>query len=359
MKSDEAMLLFALFFIGLPLGLWFYQDNIYAFFQMVDGILLKGFSFIPIVGDYYGNVSRAYEELSPQQLTWQHIWIAGQIAWRPISVLVFFPMLLRWAWKARKVRRAQAFNDINKAYILKHCGTKQTAPDNDARQQWVVRRWYQFYGLHRLQWGSADWNLRLRRALSLQLGKPSGSPESQDLLTSFATFMYGQVVLSFGDKMAQNLPVKTMVDEATKNHAYLGTAMVRVLAATRDQFGVVSPQGFRNALFLKSETVPIWFALNGLTRQTTHAESLGVLSHFYVEVSEGGPIQEPQLDGAIDGLEMYRTHLIEQRKLKDLDESKAYAEQERKAKVREDAEKAERGGGSPDSGYSENEQILT
>lgn len=353
MKSDEVLLLFGVAFILVPLCLWMYQDNIYAILQVVDSVYLKAFSYLPFVGDYYANVDRAYNNLTPGQLTWQHVWIVGQIAWRPIAMLVFFPMLLRWAWKARKVRRAQSFNDINKAYILKHCATKQTSPACGARQQWVVRRWYHHYGLHRMQWGSAAWNLRLRHALTMQLGRPSGDPQSQALLKEFAVFINEQIRVAFGEKQAAALTVQSMVDEATKNHAYCATAVVRILAAARDQFGVISPQGFRNRLFQSAETVPIWFGLNGLMRQTTHAESLGILSHFYMEVAEGESLKTPQMENAIEGLEKYRTHLINQRKLKDLDESDSYAEQARREEDKKGGEKV-----SLSKNYDEGEQVI-
>lgn len=353
MKSDEALLLFGLVFLALPVCVWFFQDDIFAFLQMVDTAILTVFSFIPFVGDYYGNVGRAYSAISPDTMTWRHAWIAGQITWRPIAVLVFFPMMLRWAWKARKKRRAQSFNNINKAYMLKHCGTVQTSPDSGARQQWVVRRWYQHFDLHRMPWGSAQWHIRLRQALVMQLGKPSDHPEAQALLKDFADFINKEIRQAFGDAQANQLSAKDMVAEATASHAYCATAAVRILAAARDQFGVVSPQGFRNRLFQKAETVPIWFSLNGLSRQTTHAESLGVLSHFYMEVAEREPQKEPRMENAIAGLEKYREHLMNQRKLGDLDESAAYAEKARRLQNEASPQEA-----TPNQGYQEDEQVL-
>lgn len=357
MKSDEMLLIICAILFGIPFAFWFYQDGIYSFLQTADLILLGIYSKIPFIGEHYSSTHAAYEQLRPQQLTWQHIWIAGQIAWRPIFILLGVPLLLVWAWKAWRVRRAQAFNTIDKAYILKHCGTKQTAPDNGARQQWQVRRWYQHFGLHRMAWGGVEWNLRIRKALALQLGKPVEEPESQELIKEFANFIHGQVEIMFGKKRAKLLPVDVLIKEAMHGHAYCATAMVRVLAAAQDTFGVVSPQGFRNRLFQEAWTVPIWFGLNGLMRQTTHVESLGVLSHFYVEVAEGEALTEPQLDNAILGMEAYRTHLIEQRKLKDLDESEYYAEKERREALKVEPEEALKGLGA--ASYSEDEQVIT
>lgn len=351
MKSDEVLLLFAIVFLVIPVAIWAYQDSIFAIIQVADSVMLKGLSYLPFVGDHYGRIDEAYNSLEPAQLTWKHIWIAGQAAWRPLAIVVFLPMMLRWAWKARKKRSAQAFKNIDKAYILKHCATKQTTSAQGARQQWVVRRWYQHYGLHKLTWGSADWHVRLRKALVMQLGAPVENEKSQALLSEFATFINAQVQIAFGSEQANQLTADMMVREATRSHAYVATAMVRILAAARDQFGVISPQGFRNRLFQEASTVPIWFALNGLMRQTTHAESLGVLSHFYVEVAENEPLTKPQMENAFSGLEKYREHLLGMRKLKDLDESEAYA-----AAARSPEEPAEQR--SAQERYSEEEQKL-
>lgn len=356
MKADEVLLIICLVCIGAPLLVWYQQDSIYSVLQYVDLLILKAYSSVPYFGERYANIGQSYQQLSPEELRWQHVWIAGQIAWRPVMTVLFVPIMLRWAWKSWKVRRAQSFNNIDKSYILKHCRTKQTVENSDTRQQWVVRRWYQYYGLHRMPWGGVEWNLRLRSALALQLGKPSEHPESQELLREFATFIHGQVVKQFGKKLADKLPPNDLVEEATKGHAYCATAMVRVLAAARDTYGVVSPQGFRNRLFQDAETVPIWFGLNGVMRQTTHVESLGVLSHFYVEVAEGEALTEPQMDNAILGLEKYREHLIEQRKLKDLDESEAYDEQERREARKQQPQADLLGLG--EEGYKEDEQAI-
>lgn len=353
MKSDEAIIFFLLIFIGIPIGFWFIQDEIYMVFQFLDLLLLKALSFIPYFGARYSQVEHAYSALEPSQLTFQHIWIAGQIAWRPVGMLVIGPLMLRWAWQAYKKRRAQGFEQVTKSHIDKHCRSRQVGEKGGARQQWTVRHWFHHYGLHLMAWGSMQWNMRIRKALSAQLGWQSSDERSRVLVEEFAEFIHSEVVLSFGAKTASIMPPKMMVEESLSQHAYVSTAMVRILAAARDQFGVVSPQGFRNRLFQDPETVPIWFALNGLMRQTNHIESQGALSHFYDEICEEKPVEEPQLHNALEGLEQYRSHLINQRKLSDLDESEKEA-------LKLQREEVKRLGESPlsQTGYSESDRLL-
>lgn len=325
MKSDEVIVLLLAIFLGLPFGVWFFQDNIFAVLQAIDLAILKVLSFVPFVAGYYRDVESSYASLAPSQLTFQHIWIASGIAWRPVMVLFMSPLLARWAWKAWQKRRAQAFNKIDKSFIDKHCGIKQSAPGTGARQQWKPRKWFHFYGLHKLEWGSAEWHVAVHKAFKLQLGAPVAGNEG--LVREFAEFIHErEVKRQFGKKAAAMLTVDVMVKEACQQHYYLSTAIVRILAATRDQFGVISPNGFRNRLFQDPKTVPIWFALSGLTRQTTHIESIAILSHFYCEICEKQALSKPHLDSAFDGLEMLRDQKVNLNKLADLDESANYRE---------------------------------
>jgi hypothetical protein len=299
----------------------------------------------------------AYSVLEPETLRYQHIWIASSMAWRPVMEINATPLMLYWAWTAYKTRRAQSFQSMNKTFIDKYCGTKQTVKGS-SRQQWTVRHWFHFYGLHKLKWGGSQWYRRLFAAYTKQLGPKANDDDGlkyKALVDEFATFIHGQVVSQFGAKTASKIPVKVYSEEALKQHGYISTAMVRILAAARDEFGVVSPNGFRNRLFQDPQTIPIWFALNKLGSQTAHIEGQGILSHFYEEVTEGRAIDKPMFDNAIKGLEAYRQHHVDQRKLKDLDESEAYdyaAESEARKHAPEDTRTAE-------ERYARAEQLIT
>jgi hypothetical protein len=334
MRSEDTLFIFLAVIIGVPIGLWFYQDNIFGFMQTVDLTILKTLSMlsylspIPLVGEffediggYFGRWAQAYGDLTSSQLKFQHTWMAGNTAWRPLVIIIVLPMMAQWAWKSRKTRRAQSFTDMTKGFLDTHLKSPQTSKKASSRQQWTVRRWLHFYGVHELKWGSARWHRRMNLAFQQQLGVPSSDEAGAALVDEFATFIYREVERQFGEKNAKLLPVDILKNEAKSQHAYVSTAMVRVLAAARDQFGALSPNRFRNRLLQDSATVPIWFALNGFGRQTTHIESLAILSHFYEEVSKGEAIPNPQFDNAYAGLEQYRNHHVGRRKLKDLDES--------------------------------------
>jgi len=368
MRSEDTLFIFLAVIIGVPIGLWLYQDSIFGFIQMVDLAILKVLSWISLgsslpliggvvggIGDHFTRWADAYENLSPSQLRFQHTWMAGNTAWRPLVVLLILPMMANWAWKARKKRRAQAFNDMTKGFLDKHLKSAQTAKGS-SRQQWTVRHWFHFYKLHEIKWKSARWYRKMNLAFSQQLGPPIDDPEASKIVDEFAEFIHEEVKRQFGEKNAKMLPLEIMKKEARSNHAYVSTAVVRILAAARDQYGVLSPNRFRNRLFQRNTTVPIWFALNGFGRQTTHVESLAILSHFYEEVSKGEPIVEPQLNNAFEGLEQYRDHHVNRRKLKDLDESEALqAKKDKEEKQRE----AENPTAQVKDRYSRKEQLIT
>lgn len=321
--KEEDILAAAAFSIGVfILGLWFYQAEIKALWYWMDSMALSALQYIPVVGERYGQMLRDYEAVEPHWPSyWQYLTI-GQTVWRPFMVLLFLPLCLHWAWKAYKKRSQQGFDEINQAYIDKHYRTLRPGPGT--RQQWTVRQWFHHYGIHKLEWGGAEWEDALHRAFMFQLGPPSDAPESHELLLEFAKVIKKELVNSFGAKTVAAFEPEDVVDKTIEAHAYRTPAMVRILAAARDDYGVVSPYSFRNRLFESPDLIPIWFALNGLGRQTTHIESLGALSHFYIEVAYAEPLQEPNFRNAIKGLEQYREHLLEQLRMPDLDESAEY-----------------------------------
>lgn len=321
--KEEDILIGIAFALGIfLLGAWYYQDVIKAGWYWMDMQMLSLLQYLPFFGDHYRQMLQDYRQIQP---TWPSYWqylVVGQSVWRPFAIVVFIPMCLRWAYLAKKVRSAQGFDNIDQGYIDKHYRTLK--PSEQTRQQWTVRRWYQHYSLHKLAWGSEAWQDRIQKAFMVQLGPPSTTPESEALLKEFAAIIRAELVESFAKDKKIVFEVDEVVRIAQASHFYLCPAMVRILAAARDDYGVVSPYKARNRLFEKSEWIPIWFSLNGLGRQTTHIESLGALSHFYVEVAYEEPLETPQFRNAIKGLDQYREHLLHQLKIDDLDQSAEY-----------------------------------
>lgn len=326
MREEDILLALAFSIAVYALGLWFYQDEIKAIWYWMDTRMLAALQYIPFVGDHYGKMLRDYQAIESHWPSYLQYLSVGQGVWRPFAVLVFLPMCLRWAWKAHKKRAAQGFDEINQSYIDKHYRTLTPSPAT--RQQWTVRHWFHHYGLHKLKWGSQEWEEKLCNAFMFQLGPPSDTPESRELLLEFAKVIKKELVTSFGHKTVAAFDPADVVERAVACHAYRTPAMVRILAAARDDFGVVSPYAIRNRLFESADLIPIWFSLNGLGRQTTHIESQGALSHFYIEVAYNERLEEPQFRNAIKGLDQYREHLLEQLRMPDLDESAQYNKEE-------------------------------
>ncbi|CAM3859385.1 hypothetical protein VRRI112168_03585 [Vreelandella rituensis] len=322
MKEEDILAAVAFFTAVFGLGVWFYQDEIKGLWYSMDVAMLSALQYLPLLDDYYAQKLSDYKSIEPEWPSyWQYL-VAGQSVWRPAVMVLFIPLCIQWARKAKKVRNQQGFDEINKAYIDKHYRTLSPSPAT--RQQWTVRQWFHHYELNKYVWGSDLWNERIHKAFAFQLGPPSNSAESRKLLAEFAEIIKKELVVSFGKdrkEYVERFKPDEVVETAIKCHAFRTTAMVRILAAARDDYGVVSPYAIRNRLFESPDLIPVWFSLNGLGRQTTHIESLGALSHFYVEVAFGEAQHEPYFRNAIKGLGQYREHLIHQLKIEDLDES--------------------------------------
>ena len=265
--KEEDILTGLAFAVGIfLLGGWYYQDQFKTLWYWMDYGMLSGLQYMPIFGDHYTQMLRDYRSIDP---TWPSYWqylTIGQSVWRPFMIVVFLPLCIRWALASKKVRSAQGFDEINQAYIDKHYRTLQ--PSELTRQQWTVRHWMHHYGLHKLEWGSDEWEERIHKAFQFQLGPPSSTKESQELLTEFATAVRKELDESFAKDKKIVFEVPEVVEIATQSHFYLTSAMVRILGAARDDYGVVSPYRFRNRLFEKSEWIPIWLSLIHISEPT-------------------------------------------------------------------------------------------
>lgn len=323
--KDEDMMIAGGLLVGAFVGAcWVFDEEIKTLWYTMDVAMLSGLQYLPVLGEGYAQMLRDYQKIGADWPSYMQYLTVGQTIWRPLFIVVFAPLVLKWAWAAHKKRSAQGFDTVNQAYIDKHYRLLRPSPTT--RQQYTVRRWFHHYGLHRMEWDSEEWHQRIGQAFAFQLGPPSDDPESQALMLEFATVIKKELDASFGASKVKRFEPKEIVRLATERHAYRTPAMVRILAAARDDYGVVSPNRIQNRLFESADTVPVWFSLNGLGRQTTHIESLGALSHFYVEVAYGESLETPQFRNAVKGLDQYREHLLEQLKMPDLDESEQYRE---------------------------------
>lgn len=91
-------------------------------------------------------------------------------------------------------------------------------------------------------------------------------------------------------------------DEAAREHAFVATAMLKVLEWARIRGGVLAPAQF---LWLRGEDRDLWYPLNNLGRGTYHAEAAGALAHFRYETKIGRPVVTPKIDAAVEALGAY------------------------------------------------------
>ncbi|MDF2939944.1 MAG: icmP [Gammaproteobacteria bacterium] len=84
-----------------------------------------------------------------------------------------------------------------------------------------------------------------------------------------------------------------------KNHAYLHTVFIEMLATAR-RSGIVANSSY---LWLKPVDRPLWYALNNLGRKAVFVEMASAHAHWLAEKKLGFALTEPMIDEAIHGLE--------------------------------------------------------
>ncbi len=90
--------------------------------------------------------------------------------------------------------------------------------------------------------------------------------------------------------------------KVTANHAFVTTAMLRLLGYSRDRGGVLAPAQF---LWLRGANRALWYPLNNLGRQSFHAEAAGAISHYMAERAAGTPLLSPKVTQAVMSLNEY------------------------------------------------------
>lgn len=88
-----------------------------------------------------------------------------------------------------------------------------------------------------------------------------------------------------------------------ERHAYNRTIIFALFMQAR-RLGVLQPAEMRWMRFFDRE---LWYVLETIGRQAGFAEAAAVLSHYLYESKSGAALAEPQLDKAINGLELAMT----------------------------------------------------
>ncbi|EPX78055.1 hypothetical protein Salmuc_03377 [Salipiger mucosus DSM 16094] len=93
-----------------------------------------------------------------------------------------------------------------------------------------------------------------------------------------------------------------MMEKYASKHAYTNTALFRLLTWSRAHGGVFASAEFR---WLKAVDRPLWYTLNNCGRRSYHIEGAGAVCHFNAENIVKGPLVDPHVDQAVDGLDDY------------------------------------------------------
>lgn len=106
----------------------------------------------------------------------------------------------------------------------------------------------------------------------------------------------------FNDLKEKDKKFINIIDKYGNKHAYVNTALFRLLTWARDNGGVLASAEFR---WLKPIDRTLWYVLNNCGRRAFHTEGAGAISHFFSENILRQPLAEPHIDQAVDGLENY------------------------------------------------------
>jgi intracellular multiplication protein IcmP len=101
------------------------------------------------------------------------------------------------------------------------------------------------------------------------------------------------------DKYIDHPAVRALIER----HAYNRTIIFALFMQAR-RLGVLQPAEMRWMRFFDRE---LWYVLETIGRQAGFAEAAAVLSHYLYESKSGTALVEPQLDKAINGLEVAMT----------------------------------------------------
>lgn len=92
------------------------------------------------------------------------------------------------------------------------------------------------------------------------------------------------------------------IEEIMNKHAYVHTGLFSLLDKARARAGVLASSDF---LWLRWLDRDLHYTLNNVGRRRFHTEGSGVVCHYFAEKVTGGPLPEPHVEQAIDGLEDY------------------------------------------------------
>lgn len=269
------------------------------------------------LGDFYKSLASQYANYPTPELTISHQAFAGRYAWYPLIIPVAIFIALK-SFGIKKVRSMQQFRIMDRTLFETMYAERK--PSAREREPWTVNRWFVFYKLRAMAWRSEEWTARVEKALLMQLGEPNPPAVLSDdellekanpLVLQFAEFLNElSVKRNKGKFKLDPAEARSMAVKALRLHEFPSGSILRLLAAGRERDGFISVNPFKGRLFDNASSIPIWWGLNSLGRQTVHIEALGVMSHFYREVSYQERLTEPDLQWAFEGLDRIREYRV-------------------------------------------------
>lgn len=85
-------------------------------------------------------------------------------------------------------------------------------------------------------------------------------------------------------------------------HAWETTAIMRALATSREEGGVLAPAQF---VWMRGYNRTLWYPLNNLGRQSLHPEAIGAMAHYKAEKMAQRPIPRPKMADPAKALAEY------------------------------------------------------
>jgi hypothetical protein len=100
---------------------------------------------------------------------------------------------------------------------------------------------------------------------------------------------------------ALHSPAAAALERIAAQHAFVPTALVRVLIESRASRGVLASASF---LWLKAEDRRLWYVLNNAGGNAYHVECAAAMSHYKAELQMQRPIHAPVVRYAVVALEL-------------------------------------------------------
>lgn len=117
-----------------------------------------------------------------------------------------------------------------------------------------------------------------------------------------------RITSALADPLIKQYADSDVVKRALSRHTYVRTVLMAMLVAARKN-GVLPPSWFR---WLKTVDRITWYSLNDLGTENASAEAAGVRCHWNAERLTRAPLDEPEVEAAIDGLRDYLQEILDE-----------------------------------------------